>query len=209
MESKENKIPGWVIWFVGLPGAGKSAYAQAVYQALQKKGENVRYLSMDERRKAYFHTPRYTAEERAEAYELFAKEAAQIAEEGTNVIMDGAAPKLFMREYARRLVPHFAEIFVRCPLETAMRREANRPGGFIMADIYQKALKRKKLVPISRGWVRLLAWIRPLKKTPWLNVSSKATRRVLSRARTVYLLSSPRGGLQKYLKGTSYSQKRN
>ena len=120
MKDKENTISGWVIWFVGLPGAGKSACAQAVYEALRKKGENVRYLSMDERRKAYFHTPQYTAEERAKAYKLFIKEAAQIAKEGTNVIMDGTAPKLFMREYARRLMQPFAEIFVRCPLETAM-----------------------------------------------------------------------------------------
>jgi len=144
MEGKENTTPGWVIWFVGLPGAGKSAYAQAVYEALRKKGEDVRYLSMDERRKAYFHTPQYTAEERAKAYELFAREAAEIAEEGTNVIMDGTAPKLFMREYARRLVPRFAEIFVRCPLEIAVYREAHRPEGLVMADLYQKALKRKE-----------------------------------------------------------------
>jgi len=144
MEGKENTTPGWVIWFVGLPGAGKSTYAQAVYEALWKKEEDVRYLSMDERRKAYFHTPQYTAEERAKAYELFAKEAAEIAKEGTNVIMDGTAPKLFMREYARRLVPRFAEIFIRCPLETAMYREVHRPEGLVMADLYQKALKRKE-----------------------------------------------------------------
>ena len=144
MDGKENTTPGWVIWFVGLPGAGKSAYAQAVYEALRKNGENVRYLSMDERRKAYFHTPQYTAEERAKAYELFTEEAAQIAEQGTNVIMDGTAPKLFMREYARKLVPHFAEIFVRCPLEIAMNRETHRPEGLVMADLYQKALKRKE-----------------------------------------------------------------
>ena len=151
MKGKANTTHGWVIWFVGLPSAGKSAYAQAVYHALQKNRENVRYLSMDERRKAYFHTPQYTAEERAKAYELFAKEAAGIVEKGTNVIMDGTAPKLFMREYARRLVPHFAEIFVRCPLEIAMYREAHRPEGLVMANLYQKALKRKETDTYFQG----------------------------------------------------------
>ena len=135
---------GWVIWFVGLPGAGKSAYAQAVYQALKKKGENVRYLSMDKQRKIYFPDPQYTPEERARAYRLFAGEAALIAEQGANVIMDGSAPKLFMREYARSQVPRFAEILVRCPLEIAMQRESNRPQGLITANLYKKALKRKQ-----------------------------------------------------------------
>ena len=166
MEDKENTTPGWVIWFVGLPGSGKSAYAQAVYQALQKNGENVRYLSMDERRKAYFHTPRYTAEERAKAYELFAKEAAQIAEEGTNVIMDGTAPKLFMRQYARRLVLRFAEIFVRCPLETAMYRESHRPEGLVMADLYQKALKRKETGTYFEGLGEVVGVDTPFEENP-------------------------------------------
>ena len=143
MGRKKNR-PGWVIWFVGLPGAGKSAYAQAVFQALRKEGEDVRYLCMDERRKVYFHKPEYTPEERDRAYELFAKEAAQIAEEGTNVIMDGTASKLVMREYARRLVSRFAEIFIRCPLETAMHRETNRPEGIVKSKLYQKALQRKE-----------------------------------------------------------------
>jgi len=166
MEDKENTTHGWVIWFVGLPGAGKSAYAQSVYQALQKKGENVRYLSMDERRKAYFPAPQYTSEERAMAYEFFAKEAAEIAEEGTNIIMDGTAPKLFMREYARSLVPRFAEIFVRCPLEIAMYREAHRPEGLVMANLYQKALKRKETGTYFEGLGEVVGVDTPFEENP-------------------------------------------
>jgi len=164
--NRKKVTPGWAIWFVGLPGAGKSTYAQAVYEALRKKGENVRYLSMDERRKAYFHTPQYTAEERAKAYELFAREAAEIAEEGTNVIMDGTAPKLFMREYTRRLVPRFAEIFIRCPMETAMYREAHRPEGLVMADLYQKALKRKETGTYFEGLGEVVGVDTPFEENP-------------------------------------------
>ena len=49
-----------------------------------------------------------------------------------------------MREQMRRLIPRFAEIFVRCSLETAMQRERDRPEGTVMADLYEKALNRKK-----------------------------------------------------------------
>ncbi|MFC1924999.1 adenylyl-sulfate kinase [Chloroflexota bacterium] len=144
MESKEKGTTGWVIWFVGLPGAGKSTYALSVYNALKYRGENVRYLSMDKQRRIYFQNPQYTSEERNKAYELFVKEAVQLAEEGNNVIMDGTAPRLVMREYARKLLPYFAEISIRCPLETAMYREANRPEGSTMTNLYNRALSRKQ-----------------------------------------------------------------
>jgi adenylylsulfate kinase len=144
MTNGDKTIPGWVIWFVGLPGSGKSTYARAVYRALQKKALNVKYLNMDEQRKVYFPAPKYTEAERIKAYELFAKEAAQIAYEGQNVIMDGTAHKLSMREQMRRLVPRFAEVSIRCSLETAMQRESSRPEGQVMADLYKKALIRKR-----------------------------------------------------------------
>jgi len=99
---------------------------------------------MDEKRKEYSSTPRYTPEEREKAYQLFAEEAARIANHGTNVIMDGTAPRLTMRQYARRLLPHFAEIYIRCPLQTAIYREESRPEGLVMANLYSKALERKR-----------------------------------------------------------------
>jgi len=166
MESKEKGTSGWVIWFVGLPGAGKSAYAWSVYNTLLERGENVRYLSMDEKRKTYFHSPQYTAEERTRAYELFAREAAQIAEEGTNVIMDGTAPKLNMREYARKLVPHFAEIFIRCPLKTAMYRESNRPEGLVMTNLYARALERKQTGTCFSGLGEVIGIDIPFEENP-------------------------------------------
>jgi adenylylsulfate kinase len=144
MAKKKKVTLGWVIWFVGLPGAGKSTYARAVYRALRREKVDVEYLSMDERRKAYFPTPRYDEKERDEAYRLFAEEAARVAYNGHKVIMDGTAHRLSMREYMRQLVPRFAEVFVRCPLGTAMQREGNRPEGRVMAELYRKALVRKE-----------------------------------------------------------------
>lgn len=133
----------WALWFVGLPGSGKTTYASAVYEQLGRSARDIVYLSMDERRTTYFPRPDYSAEERAKAYRVFADEAAAIVEGGANVIMDGTAPKLTMRQYARRLIARFAEVYVRCPLEVAMRREANRECGQVMADLYRKAIERK------------------------------------------------------------------
>jgi adenylylsulfate kinase len=141
---REKGPPGWVIWFVGLPGSGKSTYARAVWAALKAKGMDVEYLGMDERRKAYVAEPAYTEEERAAAYRLFAGEAARLAGEGRKVIMDGTAHRRAMRQHMRRLVPRFAEVYVRCSLKTAILREKGRPEGLVMAGLYEKALDRRK-----------------------------------------------------------------
>lgn len=143
LEKKHIHNTGWAIWFVGLPGSGKSSVARGVVDALKAQGLDVVYLQMDARRKAYFPKPTYAPEERARAYELFADEGASFAAQGRGVIMDGTAPKRAMRARARKKIPHFAEVYVHCPLEVAMQREANRPEGLVMAGLYAKALERK------------------------------------------------------------------
>jgi adenylylsulfate kinase-like enzyme len=134
---------GVLLWFVGLPGSGKSTLARAVHEALQARGMEVVYLQMDERRKSYFPVPSYSAEERHQAYRMFAEEGAALAREGKGVILDGTAHELGMREYARSLAPRFIEVYVRCPLQVAMEREAERPEGLVMADMYRKAVERR------------------------------------------------------------------
>ena len=165
-DTEKDKKVGWIIWFVGLPGSGKSTYARAVYQALRGRGKDVRYLAMDERRRTYTPHPQYTSEERVRAYRLFAEEAADEARKGNNVIMDGSAPELKMREYARRLVPRFAEIYVRCPLETAMRRETARPEGRVMADLYKKAIERKNTGVGFEGLGEVIGVDQPFEENP-------------------------------------------
>lgn len=143
MSSTPHAKVGWAMWFVGLPGSGKSSVARAVHQALSDQGRDVVHLEMDARRKVYFPNPSYSAEERARAYDLFVREAADMAAAGRGVIMDGSAHRLAMRRAARERIPKFAEIFLRCPLDVAMARERGRPEGMVMAGLYEKALHRK------------------------------------------------------------------
>lgn len=144
MSSGKPGGAGWAVWVVGLPGSGKSALARGLAQALADEGRDVVLLQMDVRRKAYFPQPQYTAAEREEAYRLFAEEAAALAAAGRGVLMDGAAYRVAFRAYARSLIARFAEVHVRCRLETAMAREARRPEGLVMAGLYAKALERRE-----------------------------------------------------------------
>jgi adenylylsulfate kinase len=143
-ESGAGNGSGWGVWFVGLPGSGKSSVARGVAEVLKGRGLDVVHLQMDERRKAYFPNPSYSSEERARAYEMFADEAAELAGQGKGVILDGTAPKRAMRNRARNKIPRFAEVYVACPLEIAMEREKSRPEGLVMAGLYEKALERKE-----------------------------------------------------------------
>lgn len=135
---------GKALWFTGLPGSGKSTVARKTLELLEAKGIKALHLQMDERRKAYFPNPTYTKEERAQAYTLFAEEARDLAAQGNIVLMDGTAYKKSMRDYARQIIPDFSEVYLRCSLDTAMNRERNRPEGLVMADLYEKALERKR-----------------------------------------------------------------
>jgi adenylylsulfate kinase len=130
------------------------------------RGEDVSYLSMDERRLAYVPEPQYSQQERRQVYKLFAEEAARIAGEGTDVIMDGTAPELSMREYARTLVERFAEIYVRCSLETAIRREADRPQGLVISQLYKKAMERKQTGKYFKGLGEVVGVDTPFEENP-------------------------------------------
>jgi len=140
--SSYNK--GWAIWFVGLPGCGKTTLAKGVHEYLYAQGLDVVGLQMDKCRKIYFPDPQYTVQEREKAYAMFVNEAAELVKQGKGVLMDGSAYEISMRIYARQRIPRFAEVFVRCGLDEVIERESNRSNGGVVADLYKKALKRQK-----------------------------------------------------------------
>lgn len=157
---------GRAVWFTGLPGSGKSSISRKVFHRLKDMGFEARYLQMDQRRKEYFPRPSYTDRERQEAYEMFAREGARLVAGGFFVVMDATAPKKSMRDLARGLIENFAEIHIDCSLDTAMKRESGRPEGLVMADLYAKALERKKTGRDFPGLGRVIGVDLPFEKDP-------------------------------------------
>lgn len=135
--------PGFVLWFTGLPGSGKSTVAARVAEALAGRGWDVARLAMDARRKEYFPRPTYSDAERDEAYARFVGEAGELARPGRAVLMDATAHRRAWRDAARAGLPRFAEVYLRADLDTAAAREASRPGGAVMAGLYAKARERR------------------------------------------------------------------
>lgn len=164
--TKGRRELGWAVWFVGLPGSGKSSIAHAVYEALREKGWRVCLLEMDDRRKAYFPQPTYDAQERERAYACFVEEAAALLSQGIGVLMDGTAYKREMRQKARAQLFPFAEIYIRCPLQVAMDREAKRPEKAVMTDLYRKAVTRRETGQTFEGLGEVIGVDVPFEEDP-------------------------------------------
>ncbi|HEY3274396.1 MAG TPA: adenylyl-sulfate kinase [Methanocella sp.] len=128
----------WAVWFTGLPGCGKTTVARATEKELAARGVRVRVLELDEIRRALTPEPKYTEEERAIVYAALAYMAKLLADEGVNVIIDATGNLRKYRDNAYVLIANFGEIYIRCPIEVCMAREAGRAAQFTPKGIYRK-----------------------------------------------------------------------
>lgn len=130
----------WAVWVTGLPGSGKTTITGAIVDVLKAKGVHVRVLNVDEVRKVLTPRPTYSEEERAFVYKAMAYMAKLLVEEGVSVIIDATGNLREYRDVVRGLISNFDEIYVSCPLDVAMRREAARKGGGAPKGIYEKGM---------------------------------------------------------------------
>lgn len=124
-----------MLWITGLPGSGKSTVADA----LKEIRPDFVILRMDALRKIVTPEPTYSDEERDMIYRGLVFLAKTIAELGHHVIIDATGNRRRWRDLARQLIPQFAEVYLRCPLEKCAEREkqrADRRGA--PKDIYRK-----------------------------------------------------------------------
>jgi len=135
---------GWVVWVTGLPGSGKSVAALALQRKLLNKGVKSQILSSDEMRKFVTPRPTYSQEERDAVYRCLAFVASLLAKNHINVIIDATGNLRKYRENCRGMVERFAEIYMKCPIETCMEREATRVDTLhAPVGIYEKASRGK------------------------------------------------------------------
>lgn len=138
----------WAVWITGLPGSGKTAIAQKVRKLLDARGiAPVTVLELDEIRKFITPQPTYSDEERDIVYAALVYMAKLLVDCGIPVIIDATANRRKYRERARDAIPNFAEVYVTCPLDICMKREAGRKAKHAPAGIYKKAGTKGATVP--------------------------------------------------------------
>jgi adenylylsulfate kinase len=115
-------MSGLVLWITGLPGSGKSTIADAIKQA----HPDFTLLRMDDMRKIITPQPTYSEVERDIVYRSIVSLAKVLAELGHDVLIDATGNLRRWRDLAREIIPHYVEVYLKCPIETCQKREAIR-----------------------------------------------------------------------------------
>jgi len=126
---------GFVLWFTGLPGSGKTTVAKAVREKLSDIGLKTELLDGDWVRKTINPDAGFTKEERRRHLLRVAWIARLLARNDVAVLCSFVSPYRDVRAEIRKIVEEdapFIEIYTKCSLEECIRRD---PKG-----LYKKAL---------------------------------------------------------------------
>ncbi len=124
---------GTVIWLTGLPGSGKTAIAQEIEGELRERGHQVEVLDGDFIRKNLSPELGFSKEDRETHNKRVIFISKLLSRNGVVVIVPLISPYRAVRDYARKEVTNFVEIYVKCAIEECIRRD---PKG-----LYKKALR--------------------------------------------------------------------
>jgi len=119
-------MSGFVLWFTGLSGAGKTTIANNVEPELERRGFVVDHLDGDIVRTHLSKGLGFSKEDRDANIHRIGWVASRVARAGAAVIVSAISPYEEARRHARSLVePHapFIEVYVATPLEECARRD--------------------------------------------------------------------------------------
>jgi adenylyl-sulfate kinase len=123
---------GFVLWFTGLSGSGKSAVAERVAEKLTSRGLKIERLDGNIVRKSLTNDLGFTKEDRNENIKRVTFVAKLLSRNGVGVIASFISPYREIRNRVRNEVTNFVEVYTRCPLDVCIQRD---PKG-----LYKRAL---------------------------------------------------------------------
>src|ERR1700744_163989 len=119
-------MSGFVLWFTGLSGAGKTTIANVVEPELERRGFVIDHLDGDIVRTPLSKGLGFSKEDRDTNIARIGWVASRLARAGAVVIVSAISPYEEMRRHARSLVEShapFIEVYVATPLEECARRD--------------------------------------------------------------------------------------
>src|SRR5438874_8207756 len=114
---------GFTIWFTGLSGAGKSTLSEVIEQRLKVRGRNVEILDGDIVRTHLSKGLGFSREDRDTNIKRIAFVCSLLTRNGVACISAAISPYCDTRDWARRQIGNFVEVYVKCPLEVCVQRD--------------------------------------------------------------------------------------
>src|SRR5438034_5795963 len=123
---------GFVLWFTGLSGAGKSTISNIIEARLRAAGAEVELLDGDVVRTHLSKGLTFSKEDRDINIRRIGFVAELLARHGVIVLVAAISPYRAMREEVRSTIPNFVEVYVECPIAVLAERDVK--------GLYKRAL---------------------------------------------------------------------
>src|SRR5258706_11975017 len=123
---------GFVVWFTGLSGAGKSTIANALKEELARRGRHVELLDGDDVRTHLSKGLGFSKEDRDTNIRRIGFVCQMLSRNGVIAIAAAISPYRETRDWVRAGVENFVEVYAYCPLEKLVERDVK--------GLYKKAL---------------------------------------------------------------------
>jgi adenylylsulfate kinase len=114
---------GFTIWFTGLSGSGKSTLSDVIEQRLKAHGRNVEVLDGDIVRTHLSKGLGFSREDRDTNIKRIAFVCSLLTRNGVACISAAISPYRDTRDWARKEIGNFVEVYVKCPLEVCRQRD--------------------------------------------------------------------------------------
>ena len=121
-----------MIWLTGIPGSGKTTLALELKKFYEQKGLPIDILDGDEVRKTLSKDLGFSPEDRKEHNRRVIFVAQILAKNGITTIVPLISPYRETRDFARKEIPNFVEVWVKASVDECKKRD---PKG-----LYKKAM---------------------------------------------------------------------
>lgn len=123
---------GFTLWFTGLSGSGKTTLARAVERILRDRGLKVEVLDGDIVRTNLSKGLGFSKEDRDTNIKRIGFVCKLLSRNGVVAIGSAISPYREVRDFVRRDIGRFVEVYCRCPLDVLVERDVK--------GLYEKAL---------------------------------------------------------------------
>lgn len=123
---------GFTIWFTGLSGAGKSTLSEVIEQRLRTRGRNVEVLDGDIVRTHLSKGLGFSREDRDTNIKRIAFVCSLLTRNGVICISAAISPYRETRDWARKEIGNFVEVYVKCSIDVCRQRDVK--GLYKLAD---------------------------------------------------------------------------